>query len=315
MRYRQLGQSELQVSEIALGSWLTYGVTVDEKRTRACIRRAFELGINFIDTANMYGRGAVESLLGELLSAYKREDYVLATKVYFPMSKTDRGLSRAQIRKQIDASLTRLRTDHVDLYQCHRYDHDTPLEETMEAMTEVVAAGKARYIGFSKWSPRRIRAAAELDHVTRFVSSQPQYSMLYRKAERRVFPLCKKLGIGQIVYSPLAQGVLTGKYDPQAPPPDDSRAANPRTGKRMRRFTEPKILEAVQQLRPLANELGLSMSQLALAWVLKNEAVSSAIIGANTPEQIEENVKAVGVELDSATCEKIDDLLDHVLSR
>ncbi len=313
MRYRRLGNSELQVSEISLGSWLTFGVTVDRDQAGACLHRAFDLGINFVDTANMYGRGAAESLLGELLSPYRRDAYVLATKAYYPMSETDRGLSRVQIKKQIDASLMRLRTDYVDLYQCHRYDHDTPLEETMEAMSEVVAAGKARYIGFSQWSPRRIKAAHKLDHVTRFVSSQPQYSMLYRKPERKVFSLCKKLGIGQIVWSPLAQGVLTGKYAPHQPPPAGSRAAHRKIGRKTRRFTDDNVLAAVQNLRPIAERLSLSMSQLALAWVLKEESVSSAIIGASRPEQIEQNVGAVGVKLDTATVREIDDVLHGVV--
>jgi aryl-alcohol dehydrogenase-like predicted oxidoreductase len=286
---------------------------VEHDRARACIHRAFELGINFFDTANMYGRGSAESLLGELLSAYNRDDYLLSTKVYFPMSDTDRGLSRAQIRKQIDASLKRLKTDYVDLYQCHRYDHDTLLEETMEAMTEVVDAGKARYIGFSQWSPGQIRAAAGMDHVARFVSSSPQYSMLRRKPERRVFPLCKKLGIGQIVWSPLAQGVLTGKYVPGEPPPGGSRAADKRTRRKMRRFTDERVLEAVQRLHPVAERLSLSMSQLALAWVLREENVCSAIIGANRPEQIEQNAAAVGVKLDVATCREIDEVLEDVI--
>ncbi len=311
MQYRQLGNSELQVSEIALGSWLTYGVAVDRERTGACVRRALDLGINFIDTANMYGLGAAESLLGELLSPYKRDAYVLATKVYFPMSDTDRGLSRQQIRKQIDASLKRLRTDYVDLYQCHRYDHDTPLEETMDAMSEVVESGKSRYIGFSEWSRRRIKAASQLDEGTRFVSSQPQYSMLYRKAERKIFPICKSLGITHIVWSPLAQGVLTGKYSPNQPPPTDSRAA----GRRIRRYSDEKVLAAVQRLRPIAERLSLSMSQLALAWILRQECVSAAIIGATRPEQIEQNVGAVGVKLDRETLCDIDDVLKDVVRR
>lgn len=315
MQYRRLGNSELQVSEIALGSWLTYGVTVDHDQAQACMQRAFDLGINFVDTANMYGRGAAESLLGELLSPYRRDDYVLATKVYFPMSETDRGLSRAQIRKQIDASLGRLRTDYVDLYQCHRYDNETPLEETMEAMTEVVAAGKARYIGFSQWTPRSIKAARRLKGVTRFVSSQPQYSMLHRKAERKVFPLCERYGIGQIVWSPLAQGVLTGKYLPNQPPPSGSRAAHPKIGRKIKRFTEDSVLAAVQNLKPIAERLSLSMSQLALAWVLRDKRVSSAIIGANRPEQIEENVGAVGVTLDDATVKEIDAVLQDAVLR
>ena len=311
MRYRRLGNSELQVSEIALGSWLTYGVAVETERARACIRRAFDLGINFLDTANMYGRGAAESLLGELLASYRRDEYVLATKVYFPMSDTDRGLSRTQIHKQIDASLERLRTDYVDLYQCHRYDDETPLEETLQAMSEVVAAGKARYVGFSEWSPRQIRESSRREGVTKFVSSQPRYSMLYRKPEREVFALCEKLGIGQIVWSPLAQGVLTGKYRPGEPPPSDSRAAHRHIG----RFADPKVLEAVQDLGPIALRLSLSLSQLALAWVLREKRVASAIIGATRPEQIEENVGAVGVELDSESLREIDNVLDGAVRR
>ncbi|MDJ0849389.1 MAG: aldo/keto reductase family protein [Myxococcota bacterium] len=315
MRYRRLGRSDLQVSEIALGSWLTYGVSVERGRAGACVRRAFELGINFIDTANMYGRGAAESLLGELLSAYRREDFVLATKVYFPMSDEDRGLSRAQIFKQVDASLQRLRTDYVDLYQCHRYDQDTPLEETLEALSELVDAGKVRHIGFSRWTPRQIRAAEALTGVKRFVSSQPQYSMLHRRPERRIFPLCERLGIGQIVYSPLAQGVLTGKYAPREAPPGGSRAASRRLGRTSKRFADEKILTAVQELRPIADRLSLSLPQLALAWVLRDPRVSSAIIGATRPEQIDENVGAVGVALDEPTLREVDRVLDRVARR
>lgn len=311
MLYRRIGGSELEVSEIGLGSWLTYGVSVDREQTRACIDRAFDLGISFFDTANMYGKGSAETLLGELLSSYRREDYVLATKVYYPMSASDRGLSRQQILKQIDASLKRLQTDHVDLYQCHRYDHDTPLEETMEAMGEVVRSGKARYIGFSEWSPRRIRAADAFRDKIRFVSSQPQYSMLYRKCEREVFGLCRRRGIGQIAYSPLAQGVLTGKYMPGASAPADTRAA----GRKINRFTKEPVLRAVQNLRPIAERLSLSMSQLALAWVLARENVSSAIIGASRPEQIEQNVEAVGVKLDRETLLEIEEVLEGAIRR
>lgn len=282
---------------------------------KACIRRAFDLGINFVDTANMYGRGAAESLLGELLSSYRRDDYLLATKVYFRMSDTDRGLSRAQIRKQIDASLTRLKTDYVDLYQCHRYDDDTSIEETLAAMSEVVDAGKARYIGFSRWSTRQIKTAGRLDQVKRFVSSQPQYSILHRRPERKLFPLCAKLGIGQLVYSPLARGFLTGKYLPNQLPPSDSRAANREIGPNSKRFEDPSLLEAVQRLRPIAERLSLSMSQLALAWVLRDSRVSSAIIGASRPEQIEENVAAVGVELDDTTLREIDEVIEGVARR
>lgn len=311
MLYRQLGNSELNVSEIGLGSWLTYGVSVERERADACVRRAFDLGINFFDTANMYGKGAAESLLGETLSPYRRQDYILATKVFHPMSKTDFGLSREQIHKQIDASLKRLKTDHVDLYQCHRYDHDTPLEETMQALGEVVAAGKARYVGFSEWSPRRIRAADAFRDQIRFISSQPQYSMLYRKCEREVFGICRRRKIGQIVWSPLAQGVLTGKYAPGALPPQDSRAAN----RKIDRFTREPVLQAVQKLRPIAERLSLTMPQLALAWVLDKKNVSSAIIGASRPEQIDQNAAAVGVALDAETLAEIDEVLDGVVRR
>ena len=230
MKYRKLGASDLDVSVISLGSWLTYGVGVEADAARACVNRAFELGINFIDTANVYGRGAAETFLGETLNGRPRDSYVLATKLFFPMSQTDRGLSRAQVLKQIDASLQRLRTDYVDLYQCHRYDPETPLEETMEALSEVVRAGKARWIGFSEWTPAQIEAAFAIPGVERFVSSQPQYSLLHRQPERAVIPLCAKNGVSQIVWSPLGQGVLTGKYRPGAHPPADSRAASERMG-------------------------------------------------------------------------------------
>ncbi|HEX2118731.1 MAG TPA: aldo/keto reductase, partial [Acidimicrobiales bacterium] len=260
MQYRRLGRSDLMVSEIGLGSWLTYGTGVEADRATACVRRAFEVGINFFDTANAYGRGAAESFLGEVLSGADRSSYVLATKVYFPMSDTDRGLSSAQIRKQSEASLRRLRTDYVDLYQCHRYDAHTPLEETMEALTEVVRSGKARYIGFSEWTVEQIEAALTIPGVERFVSSQPEYSMLWRKAEQ-VIPLCRKEGIGQVVWSPLAQGALTGKCKPGSPPPADSRAASKTMGSLMGRFRDDSVLAAVQRLRPIADDLALTMAQ------------------------------------------------------
>src|SRR6202789_857302 len=226
MNRRQLGSSGIEVSEISLGSWLTYSGGVAREQAEACVRAAFDAGINFIDTANVYGRGASETLLGEVLAGYERSSYVLATKVYFPMSDTDKGLSGAQIHKQIDASLQRLRTDYVDLYQCHRYDEHAPLEETMGALTEVVAAGKARYIGFSEWPAARIEESLALPGVARWVSSQPQYSMIWRGPEAEVIPLCEREQISQIVWSPLAQGVLTGKYRPGEQPPADSRAAS-----------------------------------------------------------------------------------------
>jgi aryl-alcohol dehydrogenase-like predicted oxidoreductase len=312
MQYRRLGRSDLMVSEISLGSWLTYGVGVEAERATACVRRAFEVGINFYDTANVYGRGAAESFLGEVLSGVDRSSYVLATKVYFPMSATDRGLSAAQIRKQSEASLRRLRTEYVDLYQCHRYDSGTPLEETMEALSEVVRSGKARYIGFSEWTADQIAAALAIPGVERFVSSQPEYSMLWRKAER-VIPLCAREGIGQVVWSPLAQGALTGKYKPGSAPPADSRAASKSMGTMMGRFREPAVLEAVQRLRPIADGLGLSMAQLALAWVLQEENVASAITGASRPDQIDDNVAASGVALEPGVLAAIDEALGDVV--
>src|SRR6266550_4481234 len=245
VNFRQLGDSDLEVSEISLGSWLTYGGGVERDRARACVDRAFELGINFVDTANVYARGGAEEFLGEALAARPRESYVLATKLYFPMDDENRGLSREQVLKQIDLSLARLRTDYVDLYQCHRYDFDTPLEETMEALTEVVRAGKARYLGFSEWSAEQIRAALDLHRergYEKFVSSQPQYSMLWRAPEREVIPLCAANGISQIVWSPLAQGVLTGKYEPGEPPPTDTRATSDDMGGFIARLLDDDVL-------------------------------------------------------------------------
>ena len=314
MKYRQLGNSDLKVSEISLGSWLTYGGGVERQKAEACIHKAFDVGINFIDTANVYGRGAAESLLGEVLQGIERSSYILATKVYFPMSQTDRGLSAAQIYKQIDASLQRLGTDYVDLYQCHRYDENTPLEETMAALTDVVRQGKARYIGFSEWKPDQIQAALSLPNVERFVSSQPQYSMLWRKPEAEVFPLCAANGITQIVWSPLAQGVLTGKYKPGVAPPSDSRAANEQMNGFMGdNLYSDRILTAVQNLKPIAQRLNLSMAQLALAWVLRDSRVSSTIIGASRPEQVEDNAAASGVSLSNDVLREIDDVLAPVL--
>ena len=309
MQYRRLGNSDLEVSAIGLGSWLTYGTAVEREQTKACIEKAIDAGINFFDTANIYGKGAAETLLGELLSSYRRQDYILATKVYYPMSDSDRGLSRAQIFKQIDASLKRLQTDYVDLYQCHRYDPETPLEETVEAMTELVKLGKVRHIGFSEWSADQIKAADGLSESVKFVSSQPRYSMLYRKPERKVFPLCDTLDIGQIVWSPLAQGVLTGKYRPDENPPSGSRAARRKIG----RFSEAKVLRAVQKLQPVAEANSATLSQLALAWVLANKSVSSAIIGASRPEQILENVEAVNVKLEPSALKEIDNVLAEVI--
>jgi 1-deoxyxylulose-5-phosphate synthase len=315
MEHRRLGSSDLDVSVIALGSWLTYSGGVGREQTEACTRAAFDAGITFFDTANVYGRGAAERAWGEILSGYPRDSYTLATKVYFPMSGRDRGLSRAQILKQIDASLERLRTDYVDLYQCHRYDDDTPLEETMQALTEVVEAGKARYIGFSEWPPDRIREALAMPGVAKFVSSQPQYSALWREPEAEVIPLSAENGISQIVWSPLAQGVLTGKYRPGEPPPAGSRATSKQMNRFIGRWLDDTMLEAVQRLVPVADGAGLTMSQLALAWVLQQENVAAAIIGASRPEQVQENAAAAGVTLSDDTLQAIDDALDPVAIR
>jgi aryl-alcohol dehydrogenase-like predicted oxidoreductase len=314
MKYRKLGSSDLEVSEISLGSWLTYGVGVEAEKARACLEEAFRQGVNFIDTANVYGRGAAESFLGGALKGRPRDSYVLATKVYFPMSDSDRGLSAQQIEKQLDSSLQRLGTDYVDLYQCHRYDWDTPLEETMAALTRAVESGKARYIGFSEWPAERIRAALDMSGVARFVSSQPQYSLLWREPEDEVIPLCADNGISQIVWSPLGQGVLSGKYDPDRPPPRDSRAASETMGGWMDRLMHPDVLRAVQRLKPLAEEAGLTLPQFALAWVLREPNVASAIVGASRPEQVRENAAASGVIVDTQLFVRAEAIIDEALA-
>ena len=314
MKYRKLGDSDLEVSEISLGSWLTYGVGVEADKARACLEEAFNQGINFIDTANVYGRGAAETFLGQALRGRPRDSYVLATKVYFPMSETDRGLSRAQVEKQLDASLQRLQTDYVDLYQCHRYDWDTPLEETMEALTRAVESGKTRYIGFSEWPADRIQAAIDLTGVAKFVSSQPQYSLLWREPEDEVIPLCAANGISQIVWSPLGQGVLSGKYDPDQPPPRDSRAASAEMGGFIDRLMQPDVLRAVQRLKPIAEEAGLTLPQFALAWVLREPNVASAIIGASRPEQVRENAAASGLVVDTQLFLRAETIIDEALN-
>jgi aryl-alcohol dehydrogenase-like predicted oxidoreductase len=315
MKLRKLGSSDLEVSEVSLGSWLTYSGGVEREQAKACVDAAFDAGINFIDTANVYGRGAAEELLGDVLAGRERSSYVLATKVFFPMSDSDRGLSAAQIHKQIDASLTRLQTDYVDLYQCHRYDSETPLEETMAALSEVVQAGKARYIGFSEWPAEKIEQSLALPGVERWVSSQPQYSMLWRGPEAEVIPLCEREQISQIVWSPLAQGVLTGKYLPGESPPQDSRAASDSMSAFIDRLMAPVVLEAVQRLLPVAEQAGLTMVQLALAWVLRQDNVASAIVGASRPEQVHANASASGIVLDADTLAAIDDALGDVIQR
>ena len=316
MKYRKLGSSELDVSEISLGSWLTYGVGVEADKARACVAEAFDQGINFFDTANVYGRGRAERFLGEVLKDHPRDRYILATKLYFPMSDTDRGLSRAQVQKQLDASLERLQVDYVDLYQCHRYDFDTPLEETMEALTRAVDSGKARYVGFSEWPADRIQAALDLAAsrgFVKFVSSQPQYSLVWRDPEREVIPLSAANGISQIVWSPLGQGVLTGKYDPDKPPPPGSRAASEEMGGWIDRLMQPQLLRAVQELKPIAEEAGLTLPQFALAWVLREPNVASAIIGASRPEQVRENARASGAIVDTQLFIRAEAIVEEAL--
>jgi aryl-alcohol dehydrogenase-like predicted oxidoreductase len=311
MRYRKLGSSDLQVSEISLGSWLTFSGGVEFEQTRACTDAAFEAGINFFDTANVYGRGAAETAWGEILSDRPRDSYVLATKVWGQMSDEpgERGLSAEQIAKQVDASLARLQTDYVDLYQAHRFDPDVPIEETIEALQQVVASGKARYLGFSEWTPEQIQTAIDIAGPDLFVSSQPQYSMLWQAPEVEIFPLCAANGISQIVWSPLAQGLLTGKYRAGQAPPPDSRAAHSEMGASMRLVMNDAAVEAVDRLRPVAEEAGLSMVEMALAWVLRRPELASAIVGASRPEQVHANAKASGVELTPDTLAAIDEAL------
>jgi aryl-alcohol dehydrogenase-like predicted oxidoreductase len=312
MRYRKLGSSDLDVSEISLGSWLTYSGGVQAEQTRACTEAAFDAGINFFDTANVYGQGVAESAWGEILAKHPRDSYILATKVWGQMSETDMGLSAAQIAKQIDASLTRLRTDYVDLYQAHRFDTSVPIEETIEALQKVVQQGKARYLGFSEWTPEQIQAAIDIAGPELFVSSQPQYSMLWQAPEAEVFGLCAANGISQVVWSPLAQGLLTGKYKPGQPLPVDSRFADDTMNVAKDLVLNDAALEAVQRLSRIADSAGLSMPTLALAWVLRRSEVASAITGASRPEQVHANAQASGVELTDDVLREIDAALSDV---
>ncbi|MFJ5272567.1 aldo/keto reductase family protein [Streptomyces sp. NPDC088358] len=312
MRFRKLGSSDLEVSEISLGSWLTYSGGIQAEQTRACTEAAFDAGINFFDTANVYGRGAAESAWGEILSAHPRDSYILATKVWGQMSDTDQGLSADQIGKQIDASLKRLRTDHVDLYQAHRFDVTVPIEETVEALQKVVRQGKARYLGFSEWTPEQIQAAVDIAGPELFVSSQPQYSMLWQAPEAEVFPVCAANGISHIVWSPLAQGVLTGKYKPGQPLPADSRFANDAMSGSKDLVLNDAALEAVQRLVPVAEGAGVSLPTLALAWVLRRGEVASAITGASRPEQVHANAAAAGVHLTDDVLAAVDAALGDV---
>jgi aryl-alcohol dehydrogenase-like predicted oxidoreductase len=316
MKYRKLGDSTLEVSELALGSWLTYGVGVEADKARACLDAAFDVGINFIDTSNIYGRGAAETFLGEALKDRPRDSYMIATKLFFPMTDTDYGLSRAQVEKQLEASLKRLQTDVIDLYQCHRYDSATPLDETMEALTRAVESGKVRYIGFSEWPADKIRDSLELSKscgFAKFVSSQPQYSLVWREPEEEVIPLSAANGISQIVWSPLGQGVLTGKYDPDKPPPQGSRATSEEMGGFIGRLMQLELLRAVQRLKPIAEEAGLTLAQFALAWVLREPNVASAIIGASRPEQVHDNAGASGVNVDAQLFQRAEAIIDEAM--
>ena len=310
MRYRRLGSSDLVVSEITLGTWLSYGEGEVRARHIACVRRALDLGINLFDTANVYGWGEAERLLGEALRDTPRDRYLLATKVWGPMNDDDRGLSRAQVFKQIDGSLTRLKTDYVDLYQCHRYDDETPLEETMDALSELVRQGKVRFLGFSEWPLERVREAAAMVGVERFVSSQPQYSMLWREPEAGIFPLGRELGLGQLVWAPLAQGVLAGRYPPGSPFPEGWRGESPAMSVHLRRWFSPPVLAAAQRLKPIAAEAGLTLAQFAVAWTLKHPDVASVVVGASRPEQLEDTAAASGATVDPGLFDRAEALLD-----
>jgi aryl-alcohol dehydrogenase-like predicted oxidoreductase len=320
MRFRRLGNSGLKVSEISYGNWLTHGSQVEEDAALACVREALDVGITTFDTADIYANTKAETVLGKALKGERRESLEIFTKVYWPTGPggpNDSGLSRKHIREAIEGSLQRLQTDHVDLYQAHRYDHETPLEETMQAFADVVHSGKAHYIGVSEWTAEQIRAAHEFATELKipFVSNQPQYSMLWRVIEAEVVPTCEELGIGQIVWSPIAQGVLTGKYKPGQPHPAGSRATDEAGGKDMiSRWLVDDVLNAVAKLAPIAADAGLSMAQLAVAWVLQNPNVSSAIIGASRPEQVTDNAKAAGVTLEADMLKAIDEALGDVVT-
>ncbi len=320
MEFRHLGASGMQVSEISYGNWITHGSQVEEEAATACVRAALDLGITTFDTADVYAGTKAEAVLGRALAGERRSALEIFTKVYWPTGpgRNDRGLSRKHIMESINGSLRRLQTDYVDLYQAHRYDYATPLEETMTAFADVVRAGKALYIGVSEWRAEQIRAAHALARELNvpLVSNQPQYSMLWRVIEAEVVPASEELGLGQIVWSPMAQGVLTGKYLPGQPPPPGSRATDDKSGAGfIARLLADDVLAAVQRLRPLADQAGLSMAQLAIAWVLQNPNVSSAIVGATRPSQLEENVVASGVRLDADLLKAIDEALGKIVER
>lgn len=320
MEFRRLGRSGLNISEIAYGNWLTHGGQVEEDAAQACVRAALDVGITTFDTADVYAATKAESVLGRALSGQRREGLEIFTKVYWPTGPgaNDRGLGRKHIIESCHASLRRLQTDYVDLYQAHRYDETVPLEETMSAFADLVRAGKVLYIGVSEWRAEEIAAGAALARELgiQLISNQPQYSMLWRVIEDEVVPTSEKEGVSQIVWSPLAQGILTGKYLPGRQPPADSRGADPEAGRFIQRFlADDDVLTRVQQLRPIADDLGLTMAQLAVAWVLQNRNVAAAIIGATRPEQVHDNVKAAGVPLDDDVLKRIDDVLGDVVER
>ncbi|MGW5672240.1 aldo/keto reductase family protein [Micromonospora sp. NPDC003776] len=320
MEFRHLGRSGLMVSEISYGNWITHGSQVEEEAATACVRAALDTGITTFDTADVYAGTRAEEVLGRALKGERREGLEIFTKVYWPTGpgRNDRGLSRKHIMESINGSLRRLQTDHVDLYQAHRYDYSTPLEETMEAFADVVHSGKAHYIGVSEWKASQIREAHALARELRvpLISNQPQYSMLWRVIETEVIPTSEELGVGQIVWSPMAQGVLSGKYLPGQPPPAGSRATDEKSGANfIARFMTDEVLTRVQRLKPLAEQAGLSMAQLAVAWVLQNPNVSSAIVGASRPEQVHDNVKAAGVKLDADLLKAIDEIVEPITER
>ena len=320
MEYRHLGKSGLVISEIAYGNWVTHGSQVEEQAAAECVRAALDEGITTFDTADGYAGGRAEEVLGRALHGVRRESLEIFTKVYWPTGdgRNDRGLSRKHILESAHASLRRLQTDYIDLYQAHRYDSETPIEETMRAFDDLVRAGKVLYVGVSEWRAEQIAAALKVADelgLDRIVSNQPQYNMLWRVIEAEVVPLCEKEGIGQIAFSPIAQGVLTGKYAPGATPPADSRATDPSGSNFIKRLLGDETLKAVQHLDSLAADAGLSLAQLAVAWVLQNPNVSAAIIGATRPQQVRENVKAAGVRLDPGLMSRIDEALGQVIVR
>lgn len=318
MKYRHLGNAGVKLSEIGLGGWLTFGKTTGAETGREIIEAAFDRGVNFFDTANVYATGACETMWGELLARFTRSDYVLASKVYFPMGNgpNDRGLSRKHIMEQCEASLRRLGTDYLDLYQCHRFDDETPLEETVRAMDDLVHQGKILYWGFSCWPADKIRETAALcgDRLYAPVSSQPHYNLLMRDIEAEVLPTCNELGIGQVVFSPLEQGILTGKYRPGEPLPEGSRAGDARQNQFIKDIlAKGGLLSRVQELKAVAGEAGVTTGQLSLAWLLKRRGVTSCITGASRPEQLLENTRASGLELDDAQLQRIDDIVAPVV--